>query len=252
MKCQADIRSHDGKRRRPPWGLVLAVLVSCDSYQPVVELWPNSAVADVGTGGGSQTPDVGAAIPDASTATTGNEGGAEAAEMASQDATSGDDGGTSAFVPDEGGISSATCSLSVTVTTVTDNGNYSPRNIGAIWIATGSGAFVKTLAVWASRRISHLTMWGSATAQAGRSRNTVDAITGATLSSHQTHKVTWNCSDTTKAKVRGGPYRVYFEMTDDNLSGPNMFVNFTMGSTPFNLSPPNGMYFMGINLVYAP
>jgi hypothetical protein len=242
MNCRARfglaLRWHleiSGKGRRAAWGLGLAVLVSCDSYQPVVELWPNSAVTDGDTSGVSQSLDVGTAIPDASMATTGDDGGAEAAEMDSQDAISVDDGGNSAFVPDEGGISAATCSLSVTVTTVTDNGNYSPRNIGAIWIATGSGAFVKTLAVWASRRISHLTLWGSATAQAGRSRNTVDAITGATLASHQTHKVSWNCSDTNKAKVRGGPYRVYFEMTDDNLSGPNMFVNFTMGSAPFNL-----------------
>jgi hypothetical protein len=242
--------------RDATWGLVLAALVGCDSYQPVVELWPNSASAEGGTGGESDNPDVGVVLPtpDASSATTGDDSaGAEEAGTDSQYPISSDAGRDSALGPAEGGsgVSPGSC-LAVTVTTVTDNGNYSPRNIGAIWIATGSGAFVKSLAVWARSRISHLTMWGSATAQAGLSRNTVDAVTSATLSSHQTHKVSWNCADTTEKRVPDGPYRVYFEMTDDNSSGPNTFVNFTKGSAPLNLSPPDAQYFIGINLAFAP
>jgi hypothetical protein len=138
------------------------------------------------------------------------------------------------------------------VTTVTDNGNYSPRNIGAIWVARSSGTFVKSLAVWARSRINHLTLWNSATRAAGLGGNTVDAITSATLSSHQTHNVTWNCADTKEVAVPDGAYRVYFEMTDDNVTGPNMYVDFAKGPSPLTVSPPDAQYFKGIKLVFTP
>ena len=136
--------------------------------------------------------------------------------------------------------------------TVTANGNYSPRNIGAIWIAKASGGFVKSLAVWARTRIRYLTLWNSQTSSAGVSGNTVDAITGATLSSHQTHKVTWNCTDTSRNPVPDGAYRVYFELTDRSGTGPNGFVNFTKGPMPFSLMPPDLNNFKAISMVYTP
>ena len=151
-----------------------------------------------------------------------------------------------------GGGSSGSCSLTVTVTTATNNGTYSPRNIGAIWIAKDSGTFVKTLAVWARTRIRYLTMWNSTTSSAGLSANTVDAVTGATLSSHQTHKVTWNCTDASRNPVPDGAYRVYFEMTNRSGTGPNMFVDFTKGSMPLNLTPTDQKTFKGISVVFQP
>jgi hypothetical protein len=146
----------------------------------------------------------------------------------------------------------APCSLSVTVTTTTNNGFFSPRNVGAIWVAQGSGAFVKTLAVWAKARINDLNLWDNATSAAGLHRNTVDAITGATLSMHQTHNAKWNCKDTGEAAVPDGPYRVYFEMTDDNGSGPNTFVDFPKGSRALRLSAPDTAHFKSIELVFVP
>jgi hypothetical protein len=138
------------------------------------------------------------------------------------------------------------------MTTVTDNGTFSPNNVGAIWIAQQSGTFVKTLAVWAATRMSRLTMWNSVTSQAGLNRNTVDAVTGATLPSHETHMVSWNCTDTNEATVPDGAYRVYFEMADSNSSGPNTYVDFTKGPTGQTLTPPDATYFIGINLVFVP
>jgi hypothetical protein len=52
--------------------------------------------------------------------------------------------------------------------------------------------------------------------------------------------------------VPDGAYRVYFEMTDRNGSGPHTFVNFTKGPMPFNLSPADQSNFKGIDLVFAP
>ncbi len=167
-------------------------------------------------------------------------------------ATSGGGGSGAVSLPDASFGSSSGCTLSVSVRTVTDNGGYSPRNVGAIWIAQGSGTFVKTLARWAQSRIGELTLWNSATAAANLRRNVVDAVTSATLSSHQTHNVSWNCTDTNHAVVPDGAYRVYFEMTDDNQSGPNMFVPFTKGPTAATVSPPDATYFKGISLVFKP
>jgi hypothetical protein len=144
------------------------------------------------------------------------------------------------------------CSLEATVTTVTDGGRYSPRNVGAIWIEDGSGRFVKTLAVWAKRRIDRLHAWEDVTSQAGLGENTVDAVTGATLSSHKTHQVSWDCTDTMEQRVPDGSYSVHFEMTDQNSSGPTASVDFTKGSSALTLTPPDEANFKGIKVVFTP
>lgn len=46
--------------------------------------------------------------------------------------------------------------LSVSVTTSSAGGNYTPRNILAIWVEDSSGKFVKTLLVYANARMTHL------------------------------------------------------------------------------------------------
>src|SRR4029077_11065786 len=109
--------------------------------------------------------------------------------------------------------------------------------VGAIWVATSSGTFIKSLDVWAKTRIDHLNAWNAATSAAGLPRNVVAAITGATLSTHQTHTATWNCADTKEVQVADGTYRVYFEMADDNNGGPNTYVTFTKGPTAQTTTP---------------
>jgi hypothetical protein len=126
---------------------------------------------------------------------------------------------------------SSTCSLSVSVTTTAPGGRYQPRNVGAIWIADDAGAFVKSLDVWGNRRLSHVTAWNAATKAAGVPGNKVDAVSSATLTAHRTHNVTWNCEDYNGQVVPDGAYRVYFEVTDSNNSGPNHFETFTKGPT---------------------
>jgi hypothetical protein len=144
------------------------------------------------------------------------------------------------------------CSLAVTLTTVSDGGDFSPNNVGAIWIADSSGSFIKSLAVWAKTRINRLSAWNAATSAAGLSRNTVDAVTGATMSSHKTHNVTWSCTDTNESMVPDGAYRLYFEMDDQNSPGPNGYVDFTKGPMSQTLMPPDQQYFTGIKLVFTP
>ncbi|MDP9034877.1 MAG: DUF2271 domain-containing protein [Myxococcota bacterium] len=241
---------------------LMAWTTGCSSYQPVLELWPapdaslagNMASSRPVVSSGAFDSGVAAFVLDASTgmdATASSGFDAAGPLTGGGDATRPADTGAPMLASDAGRVS-GTCSLSVTVTTVTNNGGYSPHNIGAIWVAQGSGSFVKTLAVWAKARISHLTLWNTMTAAAGARQNTVDAITGATLSSHQTHKVTWSCTDTKGATVPDGAYRIYFEMTDDNVTGPSAFVDFTKGSQPLSLTPADTPHFIGINLAFAP
>ena len=113
-------------------------------------------------------------------------------------------------------ISPGTC-LTVEFTTVSPKGKYSPRNIGAIWITDGNGAYVKTLEVWAGKRAKYLNKW---TLSSGGDR--VDAVSSATLSSHVHHKATWSCIDKAKNPVAGGAYVVHAELTDYDGPGKSM------------------------------
>jgi hypothetical protein len=150
------------------------------------------------------------------------------------------------------GGTSTTCSVSVSVTTTSAGGRFAPKNIGAIWIATSSGGFVKSLKVWAQQRIQYLTSWQSATSAAGSKANVIDAVTGATILTHQTHTASWNCTDFKKAAAADGAYRVYFEMTDKDGAGPNTFVDFTKGSTAVTVTPPDATNFKSMKVVFTP
>jgi hypothetical protein len=245
----------------PGAAAVLFLVASCDDpYVPALELWPSSDASLSRAGGGVVAvpgDDAMASGQDAGGVSTGGMEGGEAGGIGDDASTSdssatGDDaesGGAPVWSSDAG--TGGGC-LSVTVTMSDLPGGYSPENVEAIWIAQKSGTFVKTLAVWARARMSHLTLWGSATSAAGLSRNTVDAITGASLSSHQSHTVFWNCKDTKEVLVPDGAYRVYFEETNDNRSGPNGFVDFVKSPKPFTLSPPDQTVFTSIHLIFAP
>jgi hypothetical protein len=161
----------------------------------------------------------------------------------------GGSGATAAAGSSGGG--STTCSLSVSVTTTAPGGRYQPRNVGAIWIADSAGGFLESLDVWGRQRLSHVTAWNAATKAAGVPGNTVDAVTSATLPAHRTHSVSWNCTDHSGQVVPDGTYRVYFEVTDSNNSGPNHFETFTKGPTPATVQG-SATNFNNIVLTFTP
>jgi len=133
--------------------------------------------------------------------------------------------------------SGGTCTLSVSVTTAVLAGKYSPRNVGAIWITDGTSRFVKSLYVWANRRISHLNRWISDTAAAGLPSNRVDAITAATLTGFGLRTAQWNCTDVSRNPVPSGSYHVCFEITSSNSAGPSDCVSFNAGQGAFHSEP---------------
>ena len=132
-----------------------------------------------------------------------------------------------------------TCGVKVTVTTRTLNMGYAPRNAGAIWIANQTGRFVKSLNVWANRRLRDLERWTAATAAAGLPNNRVDAVTAATMTNHALRTGTWNCTDANKAVVADGPYQVCFEMDETSGTSQYQCVPFSKSDVPVTVMPPD-------------
>jgi hypothetical protein len=133
-------------------------------------------------------------------------------------------------------------SLQFQVLTKTLDGKYSPKNVGAIWVETSSGAFVKTLEVWAARRARYLERWRSEAAS-----NSVDAVTGATLRTHVMHDATWDLTDVDGATVMPGDYKLVVEITDHDGVGDSTEVPFTLGD-PLMISPTDQAHFVDMAL----
>lgn len=142
--------------------------------------------------------------------------------------------------------------LTVTVTTSTAGGNYSPRNIVAIWVEDESGNFVKTLLAYAQNRKTHLNTWQASTAAAGSEYNTVDAVTGATKSSHAERTCSWNATDIIGDVVVDGNYTLWMELTDKNNTGNFSSFSFTKGEMAENQSPANVPSFSSITIDWKP
>lgn len=136
--------------------------------------------------------------------------------------------------------------LSFTVETISNGGNYSPKHVLAIWIEDGSG-FVKTSKLRANNRKKYLYTWNNRSSQ-----NTVDAITGATLGSHQSHTISWDGTDVNGTVVPDGDYKVRVEFTDEHAQGPLYSLTFTKGTEEVSLSPDNSGKFKNISLTWIP
>lgn len=145
------------------------------------------------------------------------------------------------------GINSHAQSVSFTVTTVTDNGNFSPKHVLAIWVEKADGTFVRSMKIMADKRKQYLYTWN---AKSGG--NVVDATTGATLLSHQTHTISWNCLDANKNKVPNGDYKMFIEFTDQHAQGPKDSVSFKISASAQHLTPASKTYFKDKVLDFTP
>ena len=137
--------------------------------------------------------------------------------------------------------------LNVTVTTSSSGGNYDPENIIAIWIEDNSGNFVKTLLAYADKRIQHLNTWETSTNKKGIIYNRIDAITGATQSSHGNRTCIWNGTDYNKNLMADGKYYVCMELTDKNATGNYSKFAFTKGLSNL-VAPSNVLSFASVNI----
>ncbi len=136
--------------------------------------------------------------------------------------------------------------MTFTVRTVTVNGNFSPKHVLAIWVEDSNG-FVLSRKLRAVKRKEYLYTWNT---QSGG--NVVDAVTGETLLSHQTHTVSWDCKDVNGNLVPDGQYTVYVEFTEAHEQGPLKGIVFTKGSEPVSLAPVDDANFKDLALSFEP
>ena len=138
-----------------------------------------------------------------------------------------------------------TMTVAFSVTTTSPGGNFSPKNIGAIWVEDAAGQFVKTLRLWADRRKQYLYTWNNHT-----NGNTVDGVTGATYSSHGTRTATWDFTDISGNLVPVGQYTLWLELTDQHSQGPRYSFNFPFHGAVTDITPPEQSNFHNMVLSY--
>jgi hypothetical protein len=133
--------------------------------------------------------------------------------------------------------------LHITVRTTAPGGRFKPRNVGAVWIEDGAGAFVKTVERWGVTRAKYLARFNQVS-----DGNVADAITGPTLLAHRTHELTWNLADLAGCEVPAGDYAVLFEVVDKSGVGPWFAVPFVKGSDTLLLTPADEPTFHDLRL----
>ena len=142
--------------------------------------------------------------------------------------------------------------LTFTVKTITNNSTYSPKNVLAIWIKDAQGNFVISRKVMADKRKQHLVKWN--TSSLG---NIVSATTGATLTSHQAHTITWDGKNASGTDMPDGNYHIWIEYVSTNAAtngnqGPSMSVEFTKGTVIQHITPSNSTYYQNIVADWVP
>jgi hypothetical protein len=137
--------------------------------------------------------------------------------------------------------------VSFSFTTTANDGSFSPKHVLAVWVENSGGSFVKTLKLNADKRKQYLYTWNSKS-----TGNTTDAITGATLSSHQSHSLNWNMHDVSGNVVSDGDYSLRVEYTSAHAQGPLLSVNFNKSTSSVSLQPSDASYFKTISLSWVP
>lgn len=140
--------------------------------------------------------------------------------------------------------------LTVTFTQVAHSGYWGAKHVLAVWIQDNSDAFVKTkMRYWSSETNDHLPNW-----VANSGQNTVDATTGATLTSYTQRSFTWNAKDINEALVADGDYKITLEETWSHGSGNTTLVsyNFTKNGTESHLTPADNSDFTDVFIDWVP
>lgn len=131
--------------------------------------------------------------------------------------------------------------------TVTDNGTFSPKHVLAVWIEKTNGEFVKTVYLRANNRKQYLYTWNNKSGG-----NKLDALTGATLSSHSSRSAHWNCRDLNGDIVANGTYKYVVEYTEKHAQGPKHSIDFVISNSIETTNPTDQTYFKDMNITYDP
>ena len=155
--------------------------------------------------------------------------------------------------------------LTVKSTTMSANNNigeFGTKNIIVVWVQGPTDTtFVKTLTLYAGRRIMSLKSWlaNSKTklitdpaTKVGRTLEP-DVLSGATQQEHLEIVSTWEGKNPQGMMMPDGIYHVKMEMTQDNQAGKTARFQFVKGSQEFNLVPTvQDPIFAGLSLQWVP
>ena len=147
-------------------------------------------------------------------------------------------------------MSNTAGSVEFTITTKPTTQRYAPQHVLAVWVTDTSGNFIKTLKIQGSREKYSLSTW-----MENSELNEVDAVATATLKTHQTHTITWDCRDTTGTVVNDGDYQIHVEFTEYNGQGPVTpadHIQFSKADESVSLTFDDLEYFYDIKLQYIP
>jgi len=139
-----------------------------------------------------------------------------------------------------------TCSF-----TTTSSGGYTPKHLLAVWIENSSGTFIKTKMKYSSTsNYDHLANWTSKS-----NKNTVDALTGATLNSHSTRTFTWDGTNISGTQVADGPYKIWIELAWGNSMTSGKITSsysFTKGVNEDHQTPSGNANLSNIKIDWVP
>jgi len=129
------------------------------------------------------------------------------------------------------------------VRTVSGEGRYRPRNVGAIWLEDADQHWVRTLARWGKQRAKWLTEFNAASGG-----DVTDAITTATLPSHEVHELEWDLRDAAGCEVANGQYALRVEVTDWSGTGENIRIELDKDEQPVAFEPPDEATFRDMSV----
>ncbi len=129
------------------------------------------------------------------------------------------------------------------------------RNLGAAWIETSTGTFVKTKLKFCGGNCDHVSSSPWQTASAGNTTG-ADVASGATKSSFAATTFTWNGTNTAGAIVADGNYNIKIYSVWNHGSTSNQLytstVAFTKGTTPSTVTPAATNWLTGVTVIWTP
>lgn len=148
------------------------------------------------------------------------------------------------------GVTARAQGVSVLFKTTPAGGAFAPRNVVAVWITDGNGAFVKTIGRWADTRKSDLVAWNQA------SGGDADAVSGATRLDHTVQLAAqWDLKSKAGAVMPDGTYTIHIELSDSQTSStaPNHEATYTFvkGPSPQVQTPTDANGFTAVKITYA-
>lgn len=154
-----------------------------------------------------------------------------------------------AVVPDDS-VTPVSVSMTVSVTTSSYGGEFSPKNVFAVWIEKDDGSYVQSLGAWARNYKSRLQRWYSKSG--GGSKGMADAVTGASRTNHNdVPDLTWTISDIAKQPSANGIYNIYFELNETNGGSKTTTAKIQMSETPQVLSTNNASNIKNIQITFG-